>query len=183
MNQEKVMNPDSKMQLPLLQNIGIASPCNADWEAMEGDDQKRFCQQCSLHVYNLSEMSALEAESFLQSELGEGKRVCTRLFRRKDGKILTKNCPVGIRAMRARVFKAAAAMVAFICSGLAMAAGGTRLGKWAESRGAMIQEPTYPEMGDVCFTPAMVPPAAPATGSTYAAQEVPFELPDSSLSN
>jgi len=83
-----------------LNNIRIASPCSQNWEEMVGDERKRFCAQCQLHVYNFSAMTQAEVESLLMKAEG---RVCGRIFRRADGTILTQDCPVGLRAVRRRV--------------------------------------------------------------------------------
>src|SRR6516162_8887116 len=37
--------------------LRVASPCPADWNAMQGDDRVRFCGQCEKNVYNLSAMT------------------------------------------------------------------------------------------------------------------------------
>src|SRR3977135_2957849 len=83
-----------------LGQVKVAAPCNADWDAMIGNERARFCGQCSLNVYNLSAMSKREAESFITRSEG---RVCVRYYRRADGSILTDNCPVGLRAVRRRL--------------------------------------------------------------------------------
>jgi hypothetical protein len=75
-----------------LELVDIASPCPVNWASMSGDDQRRFCSQCKLHVYNLSEMSERQAEEFLRKQSAEKKRSCLRFFRRADGTILTKDC-------------------------------------------------------------------------------------------
>jgi hypothetical protein len=41
----------------------IQQPCSEDWNAMTGDDRKRFCGQCNKHVHDLSAMSESEARS------------------------------------------------------------------------------------------------------------------------
>jgi hypothetical protein len=87
-----------KFDNPLL-GIQIASPCKADWDSMNGDDQRRFCGECNLSVYNLSGMSKTEAENLLIES--EGK-VCVRLFKRSDGSIITKDCPIGFEKIRER---------------------------------------------------------------------------------
>src|SRR5437867_538664 len=46
----------------VLDQIRIASPCSASWDAMEGGDRVRFCAHCQKNVYNLSDMSRREAE-------------------------------------------------------------------------------------------------------------------------
>ncbi|MGB8509886.1 MAG: hypothetical protein WCD76_16010 [Pyrinomonadaceae bacterium] len=83
-----------------LDHVRVAAPCSADWERMSGDERVRFCAQCSLNVYNLSGMSRREAETLIMSAEG---RLCVRFYRRADGTVLTKNCPVGWRALKRRV--------------------------------------------------------------------------------
>jgi hypothetical protein len=72
--------------------IEIASPCPVDWASMSGDDARRFCSQCKLHVYNLSEMTEKQAEQFVRQQSGKKKPACVRFFRRADGTILTRDC-------------------------------------------------------------------------------------------
>ncbi|MDQ2855865.1 MAG: hypothetical protein M3R68_06025 [Acidobacteriota bacterium] len=83
-----------------LENVRIAAPCKADWEQMMGTERTRFCGQCNLNVYNLSSMTRSEAEHLIASNEG---RLCVRFYRRADGSILTKNCPVGLRAIQRRL--------------------------------------------------------------------------------
>jgi hypothetical protein len=95
----------------LLDDIRIASPCTASWNAMTGTDAVRFCGECKLNVYNLSDMTAAEAATLVQRAEG---RLCVRLYKRKDGTVLTRKCPVGLRATLARASKAAGAALAMI---------------------------------------------------------------------
>jgi hypothetical protein len=96
-----------------LDHLRIASPCPVGWEQMSGDDRVRFCEQCSLRVYNISAMTRSEAEALIANTEG---RICARLFRRSDGTIITKDCPVGLRAIRRRVAKVAGAAFAVLLS-------------------------------------------------------------------
>jgi prepilin-type processing-associated H-X9-DG protein len=114
----------------LLNSLRIASPCDASWEQMEGDDLVRFCRHCQLNVYNLSGMSRREAAAFVRQAEG---RLCVRFYRRADGTLLTDNCPVGWRAARRRLLE-----------GIASAAGALGL-SW------LIIAPAYGprEMGQV----------------------------------
>lgn len=89
-----------------LDKIKIAAPCGADWNEMRGDDRKRHCAMCKLNVYNLSEMTREEAESFLINSEG---RVCLRVYRRADGTVITKNCPVGLEKIKQRLSQIATA--------------------------------------------------------------------------
>jgi hypothetical protein len=96
-----------------LDNIRIASPCSADWNTMDGDDRKRFCGDCKLHVYNLSGMTRYDAENLLR--LSEG-RLCVRYYQRPDGTVLTMDCPVGWAKVKQRVTFIAAAAFSMIVS-------------------------------------------------------------------
>ena len=101
-----------------LDSIKVASPCSADWEGMVGNNRQRFCGQCKLNVYNLSGMTKSEAENLLMNSEG---RVCARFFRRSDGTILTKDCPVGWAAVKkriSRVWTAVASMLITMFSGI-----------------------------------------------------------------
>lgn len=94
-----------RRSLPMLENVRVASPCSADWDAMIGDDRSRFCQHCQKDVYNISAMPRQEAEQFLRERT---KETCIRVYRRTDGTVLTSDCPVGVK--RARRRKAAVAV-------------------------------------------------------------------------
>ena len=97
------------LSLPLLDRAQIASPCPVQWSDMhpvgEGD-RVRHCDQCSLNVYNISAMTRDEAEALLVAN--EGRRLCGAFYRRQDGTILTRNCPVGLALVRARMAKVVA---------------------------------------------------------------------------
>ncbi|MEK7724841.1 MAG: hypothetical protein AAB336_10860, partial [Acidobacteriota bacterium] len=75
------------------------------------DDRKRFCSHCNLNVYNLSEMTQREAENLLFEM--EGK-MCVRLYKRKDGTVITQDCPVGWQAIKQRVSRTATAVFGLI---------------------------------------------------------------------
>jgi hypothetical protein len=96
-----------------LKHVRVAAPCPADWDRMRGDERVRFCDQCSLNVYNLSGMTRREAEALLTQAEG---RLCVRFYRRRDGTILTNNCPVGLRALKRRASKVASATLSAVVS-------------------------------------------------------------------
>jgi hypothetical protein len=94
-------------------NLKIASPCTESWDRMRGDSGVRFCGRCSQNVYNLSAMSKSKAEELLG--MAEG-RVCVRFYQRKDGTVMTRDCPVGLRERRvARISWAALAGLLLGC--------------------------------------------------------------------
>jgi len=78
-----------------LEAVKIASPCGVSWDAMRGDGRVRSCTQCSRMVFDLASLSEAEARTLLARE---GRSVCVQLYRRGDGKVLTRDCPVGLRA-------------------------------------------------------------------------------------
>ena len=105
-----------------LDQVSIAKPCSASWNEMEGDDRKRFCNQCRLHVYNVENMDRSEALTLLT----QGNKVCLRLYQRHDGTVITRDCPVGVtKVVRRR--STVGVMVASAClSGLAFVARGAQ---------------------------------------------------------
>lgn len=80
-----------------LSRMGVAAPCTSSWDKMTGDETVRFCHECKLNVYNISSMTERDAEELIRQK--EGK-LCVRFYRRKDGTVLTDNCPVGLRRIR-----------------------------------------------------------------------------------
>lgn len=93
-----------------LEQLKIASPCTMDWAQMKGDDRVRHCGACKLNVYNIAGLSRVEAEALVGRHM-KGERVCMRLLRRKDGTLITRDCPVGVH--RLRVLRTKLALVAF----------------------------------------------------------------------
>ena len=91
-----------------LVSVRIAAPCPADWDSMYGNERVRFCHQCQLNVYNLSDMSRAEAEQVIGQTEG---RLCVRYYKRRDGSIITQNCPVGLRTIKRRLSRIATAVV------------------------------------------------------------------------
>src|SRR5258708_34877204 len=91
-----------------LKHVDIAAPCSADWSQMTGNDRVRFCGQCNLNVYNLSDMTRREAESLISSS--EGK-LCARYYRRSPGTVFTNDFPLVVRCVVRRVARISAAML------------------------------------------------------------------------
>lgn len=107
------------MKEDFLDKVRIASLCNVSWESMSGSDRARFCSQCELHVYDISHLSRKEAVALIASTQG---RICARIYRRSDGTILTRDCPVGLRALRRRASRIATAAFATVISLFSIAA-------------------------------------------------------------
>jgi hypothetical protein len=119
-----------KTQPLSLELVEIATPCEASWEEMRGDDRMRFCSHCKLNVYNLSDMSRADAEKLVRDREG---RLCVRFFKRQDGTVLTRDCPIGIRAIRRRLVRSVAALAGLLLALVGSTAFGSRLSRWLPS--------------------------------------------------
>lgn len=111
----------------LIQRIEIASPCPVEWNSMTGDDRSRFCPQCRLNVYDFSAMTAEEGERLIIEKEG---RLCVQIYRRRDGTVITSDCPVGLAAIRSRsvrlAVRVAAVRVFAVCVSMTVICGGAR---------------------------------------------------------
>jgi hypothetical protein len=96
-----------------LENLRIASPCPADWDQMDGDERVRFCRLCQKNVYDISAMTQRQAKALLREN---GAGICTRIYRREDGTILTQDCPIGLAAVRRRFARIAGAAFSAVLS-------------------------------------------------------------------
>lgn len=94
-----------------INKLKIAAPCPASWENMAGDERTRFCELCELSVHNISEMTQTEVRTLVTGATG---RVCGRLYRRADGTVMTKDCPVGLKALRKKTARMAASVIATV---------------------------------------------------------------------
>jgi flagella basal body P-ring formation protein FlgA len=93
------------------ENITVSRNCPVDWNSMKGDEKIRFCGKCNQSVYNLSEMTQEQAEEIIRQQNGD---MCIRMYRRPDGKIMTKDCPKPV--IRPSVWVAGGAAAACILS-------------------------------------------------------------------
>ncbi len=98
------------------ENLRVASPCHEDWHHMSGDERVRFCGACERPVYNLSSLSGPQIAALIRET--EGVRTCVRFFRRKDGTMLTQDCPVGHQRARRKTVAMVAAAVTGIFGGI-----------------------------------------------------------------
>jgi hypothetical protein len=152
----------SKFTNPL-DNVSVASPCSQDWNAMIGGEQKRYCGDCKLNVYNLSGMTRAEAENLITNAEG---RLCVRFYKRADGTILTKDCPVGWQAVKRRVSRTAAAFASLffgLLGGLGFATAYTQSKEIKIGRFLPVFSPTPPQktMGVMAIPPKQSPTPTP----------------------
>lgn len=155
-----------------LNNLKIASPCSQDWNQMIGTERKRYCGECKLNVYNLSGMARAEAENLIVDSEG---RLCVRFYKRADGTVLTKDCPVGWRALKRRVSRISTA-VASLVFGVAGGLGLNQFFSAIEEPVVMGRIPVYknppveivPAMGEI----EIVEPNYPIAGGISNIEEV-----------
>lgn len=95
----------------MLDQVRIATPCPADWNRMEGDERVRYCGQCKLNVYNISAMSRKDAEALVRANEG---RLCLKIYRRKDGTVITDDCPVALKRLRRACRRCAALILGIV---------------------------------------------------------------------
>jgi hypothetical protein len=69
-----------------LEVLSLASPCDASWESMAGNERARFCKHCQKHVHNLSAMPRDEAERLVCEAAGS---LCVRYARDEAGRVMT----------------------------------------------------------------------------------------------
>ncbi len=119
-----------------LGKLRIAAPCPTSWEGMAGDERIRHCSLCSLNVYNFAEMTRDEVTELIARTEG---RICARLYQRADGTVITRDCPTGLRALRQRASRVAAALVTAMLTLPALAFGGETCSKPSlKTRGAAM---------------------------------------------
>jgi hypothetical protein len=58
-----------------LSQLAIKEPCHADWDAMTGDQSKRFCSGCQKHVHNLDALSQPQIDALFEQSKG---KLCIR---------------------------------------------------------------------------------------------------------
>ena len=142
--------------------IHVAKPCPADWEKMHGDARVRFCEECKLHVYNLSELTRPQAEKLVSEHEG---RLCVRYYQRADGTVITQDCGGGVRRAMQRTRRLVTAVAAaMLCAMLSPFGFGSSFSKLLKTE---LDQPGPQErevqgkmavMGDVAAPPPPQPP-------------------------
>jgi len=144
--------------------LKVASPCKESWDGMVGDDAVRFCRRCEKNVYQLSNMTAAAIEALLADKGGD---LCVRFFQRKDGTVLTADCPVGARRRRRKQVALGVGAGALSLVGV---------GLWpADSVHSQRMQPVEALMGAAVAPEPLFEPTAPAEPP---ADTAPPEEPD-----
>lgn len=144
----------ARVSLPMLASVRIASPCHARWDDMKGDERARHCGQCDKTVFDLSAITAAEAETLLREH---GASMCARFYRRADGTVMTSDCGVGAARARRRGWALAAGVSVLVGVGIT---GGLALtiGTGGDERCVLVDDDGGSEqvMGEVAVMGAVV---------------------------
>src|SRR5438874_6250078 len=81
-------------KLPILEELRVATPCAAEWDAMAGDHGVRHCTTCKQNVYNISELTRAQAEELIATK---DARMCMRYYHRADGTLLLRDGAIAYR--------------------------------------------------------------------------------------
>ena len=148
----------------ILDRVRVASPCTARWEDMAGDDRSRFCQHCQKHVFNLSAMTRAEVETLIVEK--EGK-FCGRFHQRRDGRMLTRDCPTGQSIRRNRISRwcgaAFATFMLLIGGKVSLRSGESNANQAGNSTPTAKQPEPAHRLGEVAVNPVIMGDIAVST--------------------
>jgi hypothetical protein len=140
--------------------LEIKTPCPKRWSELIGDDQRRFCSACSLHVHNAAQLTREETTELVTSS---ESRVCLRIEYDAHGAPLFREpAPAAASAGVARNHATRAARWALSAvAGLLAACNGSVQPSTPPSDGQPNGGPTSTRMGEVCTTEKLGDVAAP----------------------
>ena len=118
----------------------IVDPCPLSWNGMEGGARRRFCDQCQLHVHNLSEMDDRERKTLFAS----GGHVCVTYFVDAAGQMITRARRHWLSGFFPRMRTAAFALLASILPLGTSCAARQVMGKPAPPSGDTVQPTPTP---------------------------------------
>ena len=121
----------------VLKRVRIAAPWPANWDNMDGDERVRQCALCKLNVYNLSGMSRQEATKLVSEAEG---RLCVRYYQRRDGTVITRDCPIGIRTVKKKLASVVACVFVLFTAGIAFASNLSRRASSASSTSMILAD-------------------------------------------
>lgn len=110
-----------RIPLNILDHIRVAAPCPKRWDELTavqdgigvagGDDAVRHCGDCGLNVYNFAGLTREQSLEILERHAADGARLCGAVYKRRDGTLLTWDCPSGRAAARRRLATIASRML------------------------------------------------------------------------
>ncbi|HEY1556368.1 MAG TPA: hypothetical protein VGF94_16150 [Kofleriaceae bacterium] len=132
-----------------MEQLRVASPCAAEWDAMTGNTETRHCSHCNQNVYNLSALTRAQAEELIRSR---GARLCTRYLHRADGTMLLRDGAVAYRPTK---------LIAAGVAALALAGAGLAVTRPQQTARLVREQVALPRL-QVMAPPFVAPPPPPA---------------------
>ncbi|MEM9380808.1 MAG: hypothetical protein AAGB93_12720 [Planctomycetota bacterium] len=147
-------------------DLKVQTPCRLRWADLEGNGERRWCGQCSLHVVDAAALTRAEARRLVT---GSDGRVCMRLVQSSDGRVLHAGDPSpqarrgaptrrgAMAALRAALAAAAGMLAACWDATSPPDEGGRGASGQAPPDGGVPLDPAAGEerpveiMGDVCY--------------------------------
>lgn len=90
-----------------------ASPCPWSWKDGDATERFRLCAQCQGNLYNLDGIELPEAKALIFKR--ENRQKFT-LYKRADGKFMTRDCPVVLKKKRDLILAVIACAVLLLCA-------------------------------------------------------------------
>lgn len=128
--------------------ISIRTPCPKRWEELAGDERRRFCSECCLHVHDSAALTREEAGELVR---GAGQRVCMRIEYDSAGAPLFREPARGLARLSRWALSAGAALLA-ACQGSVATQPGDPAPVQPPSKMGRVAAPAV--MGDVAVAPA-----------------------------
>lgn len=130
-----------------------------NWDAMNGNDSTRFCEQCNRSVHNISEMPDAKREALLKQ--AKKARTCIAYYKRLNGELVTdKNV---IHAYKKRLASTGALVAASAILAACSTTAPTEEVKAPEDSAPQVL-PEFEEiemlMGDMCIHPPLDMPTS-----------------------
>ena len=69
-----------------LNRLSIASPCRTSWDNMQGDERRRYCEECGRQVHDLARLTPREIAALVEASRGQ---LCARITRDAQGRLVT----------------------------------------------------------------------------------------------
>ncbi len=182
---QKVAEKEAEPPKPCIpiENYKMAQKtCPFTWGEMDAPKERfRYCDKCNANVYNFTGMDLPEAEELI---FKREERRNAPLFRRADGKFMTKDCPVALKKKYGMAMMIAGGiLVLAIIAGLAMLMPPPP--KPAEAPATEVTPegqtmPSQPPLGLNQPPPVQEqPPLAPNQPPPVQEQPPPVQMPDS----
>jgi hypothetical protein len=98
--------------LPQIENYKTATPCSSLIGTSDSKERCTYCPHCKIPVYDFTGLELAEAEKLI---FKWENRENAPLYKRADGRFLTVDCPVAIKAQRDRILAIVGGSVLVVC--------------------------------------------------------------------